>query len=229
MLAMVRNWNFPVPLSLPIHMTEGGLATRDLHLAIQRAVLSNRFWNKPYMNSTLFKQTPLAFQRDFPGSRLLSTVYFDNPGLVILLLNDGDTGQGGKYITLYQVSPPEKLAVWDSGEGEVCSESGDPSLGSFFLFFLSSRLRLGLSMGRYGEPVQAARDCCKYQTPRLAQLVGRVDLMSLILTFRIQGNKEFSRSFGNRSRTLFRRERITCLSIYGQMLLARCIYKRGDF
>jgi hypothetical protein len=123
MLAIVRNWNFLVPLSLPVHIPESALTTADIHEAIRRAIISHRFWNKPYMSSTLFEPTPLVFQRDFPGSRLLSAIYFDSPGLIILLLNDGDTGHGGKYVALYQVSPPKKLAVWDTGDGEVCSTS----------------------------------------------------------------------------------------------------------
>lgn len=56
----------------------------------------------------------MSIDKDYPASEIGELTYFRGTNLVMILIGDPDTNYI-RYVTVYQMSPPGKVAEWDVG------------------------------------------------------------------------------------------------------------------
>jgi hypothetical protein len=71
-------------------------------------------WQGGIFKATLLEAEPILIDQDYPGSDVGGITYFRGTNLAMILIGDPITDYT-RYITVYQVSPPRRLAEWDVG------------------------------------------------------------------------------------------------------------------
>jgi len=85
---------------------------------MQRAVAIDLAWAQGGFGACRIGLKSLDFEEDFPGCWVHDVHYLHGLGLALASLQDVYLNSV-RYVTVYRISPPQQLAVWDAGHGHV--------------------------------------------------------------------------------------------------------------